>query len=48
MFKPRFQKRSSVQRFKPRLKNAALGYIGKNKNKKIIGWVYSRVFKNVA
>ena len=31
MFKPHFQKRSSVQRFKPRLKNAALGYIEKKK-----------------
>ena len=37
MFKSRFQKRNSIQRFKPRLKNAALGYIGKNKNKKITG-----------
>ena len=34
MSKPCFQKRNSVQRFKPRLKNAALGYIEKQKKKK--------------
>ena len=38
-----FQKRSSIQHFKPLLKNAALGYIEKQ-NKKLTRWVYSRVF----
>ena len=43
MFKSRFQKRNSVQRFKPLLKNMALGYIEKKNKKKITRWVYSRV-----
>ena len=33
MFKSRFQKRNSVQRFKPLLKNMALGYIEKKNNR---------------
>ena len=43
MSKPHFQKRNSIQHFKPLLKNAALGYIEKQ-NKKLTRWVYSRVF----